>query len=57
MISQKQIKIMVLDDSEFYNSVLTKQLKNFTDVLSYLKNVTFDIQSFTHSAKLENFGT
>ncbi|MBA3987302.1 MAG: hypothetical protein H0X63_12205, partial [Flavobacteriales bacterium] len=49
METQKQIKIMVVEDSEFYNSVLSKQLKNFTDVLSYLKNVTFDIQSYTYS--------
>lgn len=49
MIAQKQIKIVVLEDSEFYNSVLTRQLENFTEEFSLLNNIHFSIQSYTHS--------
>ena len=42
-----EIKIMVLEDSEFFNSVLTKTLTNYLEILSEEKGFKYDIQSFT----------
>ena len=42
-----EIKIMVLEDSEFFNSVLTKTLMNYLEILSEEKGFKYDIQSFT----------
>ncbi|MBA3899596.1 MAG: hypothetical protein H0X62_05180 [Bacteroidetes bacterium] len=46
---QKQIKIVILEDSEFYNSILTKQIRSFTEVLAESGKVAFDIQSYTYA--------
>jgi CheY-like chemotaxis protein len=49
MKTAKQIKIVILEDNEFYNAVLTKQLQNFTEGISHFKKIHFDIQSFTYA--------
>lgn len=42
-------KIMVLDDSEFYNSMFIEQLNTFTNMLSIKLNYKFDISSYISS--------
>jgi response regulator of citrate/malate metabolism len=44
---RKQFKIVVLEDNEFYNTILTRQLKNYTDELESDKNCSVDIESYT----------
>jgi len=46
---KKVFKIIVLEDSEFFNDLLTKQLEQYTASLAMDKNCLFDIQSFTSS--------
>ncbi len=46
---KKLFKIIVLEDSEFYNNVLTKTLKNHTHVLEEEKGCHFDIESYTNA--------
>jgi DNA-binding NtrC family response regulator len=46
---RKQFKIIVLEDNEFYNNILTRQLKNYTDELEEGKGCTFDIESYTNA--------
>lgn len=43
----KEIRIVVLEDSEFYNSVLTRTLQNYLEPLSEGKGFRYDIQSYT----------
>ncbi|HYG15899.1 MAG TPA: response regulator [Bacteroidia bacterium] len=50
----KFFRIIVLEDNEFYNRLLTKQLKNYTDVISAQKNYGFEIQSYTNPADCLN---
>lgn len=38
----------MLDDSEFYNRLLTRQLQNYTDIISAQKNFEFEINSFVN---------
>ena len=45
----RQFKIVVLEDNEFYNTILTRQLKNYTDELESDKHCTFDIESYTNA--------
>lgn len=49
MMPLKKIKITILDDSEFYNRLLTKQLTNYTDVIAAQKNIFFEISSFINT--------
>ncbi len=49
MILQKKFKIVVLEDNEFYNRLLTKQLQNYTDIISAQKNYNFEINSYLHA--------
>jgi DNA-binding NarL/FixJ family response regulator len=46
MIPAKRYRITVLEDNEFYNRLLSKQLKNYTDIISAQKNYDFEISSF-----------
>jgi len=43
-------KIVVVEDNSFYNNVLTRQLKNYTDAIAQDKDVEFEIQSYTSAA-------
>lgn len=45
----KQFKIVVLEDNEFYNTILTKHLKNHINELKLGKEVSFDIESYTNA--------
>lgn len=47
MESDRIFRIVVLEDNEFYNKLLTKQLQNYTGIISAQKNLNFDIQSYT----------
>jgi DNA-binding NtrC family response regulator len=48
MKPQHHFKIVVLEDSDFYNNLLTRQLENYTGALAVDKDCTFDIQSYTN---------
>lgn len=48
MKTQKELKIAVLDDSSFYNKLLTKQIENCTTNLAYTKGYNCSINSFVH---------
>lgn len=44
---KKIFRIVVVEDSEFFNSILTRQLQNYVDALALEMNCKFEIQSFT----------
>ncbi len=46
---KKQFKIVVLEDNEFYNNILTRQLKNYTNEISFDKGYDFSIDSYTNA--------
>lgn len=46
---KKQFKIIVLEDNEFYNTILTRQLKNYTSEMELDNNYSFDIESYTNA--------
>lgn len=45
----KQFKIVVLEDNEFYNTILTRHLKNYINEMDVDKDVTIDIESYTNA--------
>jgi DNA-binding NtrC family response regulator len=47
---QKIFRIVVVEDSEFFNMVLTKQLENYVEGLALERNCKFEIQSFTSAS-------
>lgn len=49
MEQKKEFKIAVLEDSEFYNSILTKQLEHYTSTITIEKGYKFYIQSYISS--------
>ena len=49
MNSQNHFKIVVLEDSDFYNNLLTMQLRNYTSAIAADKHCSFDIQSYTNA--------
>ncbi|MGZ3903502.1 MAG: response regulator [Bacteroidia bacterium] len=48
MKPQNHFKIVVLEDSDFYNMLLTRQLENYTGAIAADKNCSFEIQSYTN---------
>jgi len=46
---KRQFKIVVLEDNEFYNTMLTRQLKKFTDELGIERGYDFEIDSYTNA--------
>ena len=48
MKTQNHFKIVVLEDSEFYNNILSKKLQNYIKPISQDKEYSFDIQSYTN---------
>jgi DNA-binding NtrC family response regulator len=49
MKTKHEFKIVVLEDSDFYNNLLTHQLKNYTDAIAQDKGYSFDIESYRNS--------
>src|ERR1700747_1433542 len=49
MSTQTQFKIVVLEDNDFYNNLLTRQLQNYTGEIALDKGYRFDISSYTSS--------
>ena len=43
-----QVKIAVVDDSDFFNNILTKQLNSYTQKLSMGNNLHYEIHSYVH---------
>jgi len=48
-MDKNKFTIVVLDDNAFYNDILTKRIKSYTDMLSFAfnKDYKFDLQSYT----------
>lgn len=46
---KRYYKIVVLEDNEFYNTLLTRKLKQFTEELSLELNCVFEIDSYTNA--------
>lgn len=46
---KKQFRIVVLEDNEFYNTILTRQLKSYTKEMSLWQGHSFDIESYTNA--------
>jgi DNA-binding NtrC family response regulator len=44
-----QVKIAVVDDSDFFNNILTRQLTDYTKKLSMDNNLHYEIHSFVHA--------
>ncbi len=44
---QKTFRILVLEDSDFFNKMLTRQLEHYTTILGMEKNCKFEIVSYT----------
>ncbi len=49
-MSSNQFKIIVLEDNDFYNNLLTRQLKNYTDAIAEDKHCDVEIQSYTNAS-------
>lgn len=47
MPDQKVFRIIILEDSEFFNDLLTRQLEHYAAILSMEKNCRFEIHSYT----------
>jgi CheY-like chemotaxis protein len=48
MKTQNHFKIVVLEDSEFYNNVLSRKLESYIKPIALDKEYSFDIQSYTN---------
>lgn len=56
METHNQFKIVVLEDNDFYNNLLTRQLENYTGEIAHDKGYGFDISSFTNATDfIKNF--
>ncbi|HEY6160861.1 MAG TPA: response regulator [Bacteroidia bacterium] len=47
---KKIFRIVVVEDSEFFNNLLTRQLRHYTEALALEKNCRFEVQSFTNAS-------
>lgn len=47
MKNYPHFKIVVLEDNDFYNKLMSKYIKNHINLLALLKGFTFDVISFT----------
>ncbi len=47
---QNQFKIIILEDNDFYNNLLTRQLQNYTDAIAEDKGYEIEIQSYTNAS-------
>ncbi len=58
METSNQFKIVVLEDNDFYNQLLTRQLENYTSEIAKDKGYSFDISSYTNATDfLKNLKT
>ena len=58
METNNQFKIVVLEDNDFYNQLLTRQLENYTGEIAKDKGYSFDISSYTNATDfLKNLKT
>ena len=48
MISN-QVKIAIVDDNDYFNSVLTKQLDSYTEKRSEFNNLQYEIHSYINT--------
>jgi DNA-binding NtrC family response regulator len=48
MKTQNHFNIVVLEDSEFYNNILSRKLQNHTSAIAFGKDFSFDIYSYTN---------
>jgi DNA-binding NtrC family response regulator len=49
MEPNSEFKIIVLEDNDFYNSLLTRQLENYTGEITLDKGYKFEISSYTNA--------
>lgn len=47
---QESFKIVILEDNDFYNHLLTRQLQSYTDAIAEDKGYAIEIQSYTTAA-------
>lgn len=47
METRQYFKIVIVEDNDFYNRIVSRYLKNYLDNLSLAKQFNFDLQSFT----------
>ncbi|MDP1801770.1 MAG: response regulator [Bacteroidota bacterium] len=47
MKTQNHFNVVVLEDNNFYNNILTHQLQNYAENIALEKHFSFDIQSYT----------
>lgn len=47
MKREKIFKVVILEDSEFFNNALTQKLRQYASILSMEKNCRFEITSYT----------
>jgi DNA-binding NtrC family response regulator len=50
MSQTNHFNIIILDDNDFYNKILTLQVKRFTEEMQLEKGYSFDIRSYTHAS-------
>jgi DNA-binding NtrC family response regulator len=48
IMSSNPFKIVVLEDNEFYNTLLSRQLENYTSAIAEDKGYDIEIQSYTN---------
>jgi DNA-binding NtrC family response regulator len=48
MKTKNHFRIVVLEDSEFYNNILSRKLQNYISAIAYDKEYSFDIDSYTN---------
>ena len=46
---QKVFRLMILEDNELFNDILTRQLEHYTAMLAMERNCSFEIHSYTSS--------
>jgi DNA-binding NtrC family response regulator len=48
MKTKNHFNIVVLEDSDFYNNILSRKLENYTSSIAFDKDLSFDIYSYTN---------
>ena len=47
ILEQKVFRVLILEDSEIFNEMLTRQIEHYATILAMEKNCRFEIQSYT----------
>ncbi len=50
MKNQNHFNVIVLEDNNFYNNILTRLLQNYTEYIAMEKHFSFEIQSYTNAS-------